>query len=86
VPEVIEHGKTGFIVENTSEMIDTIENIGKIKRRDCRQHVEKNFTLDLMVGHYERVLHSTVYNTPPKTKTFIKGVKFISDKIVDQLR
>jgi len=86
VPEVVEDGKTGFIVENTSEMTDTIENIGKIKRRDCRQHVEKNFTLDRMVSNYEAVLHSIVYNTPPKTKSFIKGVRLISEKIVDQLR
>lgn len=86
VPEVVEHGKTGFIVENTSEMIDTIENIGKIKRRDCRSHVERKFTIDNMVGHYEKVLSDLIYNTPPKTKTFIKGVKLISGKIVDQLR
>ncbi|HEY5695762.1 MAG TPA: glycosyltransferase family 4 protein [Candidatus Saccharimonadales bacterium] len=86
VPEIIEDGKTGFIVDNTSEMIDTIENIGKIKRRDCRSHVEKNFTITTMVNRYEKVLHNVIYSTPPKTKTFIEGVKLISEKIADQLR
>ena len=86
VPEIIEDGKTGFIVENTSEMIETIENISKIKRSDCRHHVERNFTIENMVNHYETVLHSIIYSAPPKTKTFIEGVKFISEKIVDQLR
>lgn len=86
VPEVIEDGKTGFIVENTSEMVETIENIGKIKRRDCRHHVEKSFTITHMVAQYETVLHNIIYSAPPKTKTFIEGVKFISEKIVDQLR
>ncbi len=86
VPEVVVDGKTGFIVENTSEMIETIENIGKIKRRDCRQHVEKNFTTHHMVSHYESAISSILSNTPPKTKTFIQGVKYISEKIVDQLR
>lgn len=86
VPEVIVDGKTGFIVENTSEMADTIENIGKIKRQDCRQHVEKHFTIANMVSGYEAVLNNIVYESTPKTKTFIKGVRMISEKIVDQLR
>jgi len=86
VPEVVVDGKTGFIVENTADMTETIENIGKIKRRDCRQHVENHFTLSHMVNQYESVLSSIVYSTPPKTKAFIKGVRLISEKIVDQLR
>jgi glycosyltransferase involved in cell wall biosynthesis len=86
VPEVVVDGKTGFIVENTADMTETIENIGKIKRRDCRQHVERNFTLSHMVNQYESVISSIVYSTPPKTKAFIKGVRLISEKIVDQLR
>jgi glycosyltransferase involved in cell wall biosynthesis len=86
VPEIIVDGKTGFIVENTSDMADTIENIGKIKRHDCRQHVEKHFTIAHMITGYETVLHSIVYDATPKTKTFIKGVRMISEKIVDQLR
>jgi glycosyltransferase involved in cell wall biosynthesis len=86
VPEVIEDGKTGFIVENTADMIDAIENIGKINRHDCRRHVEKNFTTQHMIDNYEKVLYQLAPDTRPKAKTFIKGVKRISEKIVDQLR
>ncbi len=86
VPEVIEDGKTGFIVENTADMIDAIENIGKINRHDCRRHVEKNFTTQHMIDNYEKVLYQLAPHTRPKAKTFIKGMKRISEKIVDQLR
>lgn len=86
VPELVVHGKTGFVVDSTSEMIETIENIGKIKRRDCRQHVENHFTTAHMVNQYESAVSGILYNSPPKTKTFIQGVKYISEKIVDQLR
>jgi glycosyltransferase involved in cell wall biosynthesis len=86
VPEVIEHGKTGFVVDNTAEMIEAIGNVGKINRLDCRRRVEKHFTNTLMIDNYERVLYQLAPNTTPKAKIFIKGMKRISEKIVDQLR
>lgn len=55
VPEVVKHGKTGFIVENEKEMIEAIKNIDQIKRKDCRRHVEENFTIKRMVDGYEEV-------------------------------
>ncbi|MEO5499155.1 MAG: glycosyltransferase family 4 protein, partial [Candidatus Saccharimonadales bacterium] len=44
VPEVILDKKTGFIVDNSAEMIMAINKIDTIKRRACRDHVEKKFT------------------------------------------
>jgi len=55
VPEVVEHGKTGFIVENEDGMIEAIKNIGKINRSDCRKHVKENFNIEKMVDGYEDV-------------------------------
>lgn len=51
--EVVKHGKTGLIVENEEEMIEAIKNIDKIKRSDCRKHVEEKFTFEKMVDGYE---------------------------------
>lgn len=88
VPEVIEDGKTGFIVNNTAEMAEAIDKLGKIKRQDCRQHVEQRFTLERMVAGYENVL--TQLTTPqqqlPPAQALLEGVKRISGKIADQLR
>jgi len=55
VPEVIQDGKTGFIVETKEEMIEAIKKIDTIKRKDCRIHVEQNFTLKQMVDKYEKI-------------------------------
>jgi glycosyltransferase involved in cell wall biosynthesis len=60
VPEVIVDGKTGFIVENVDELVQSIKKIGSIKRKDCRTHVEKNFTLKQMVDKYEKVYKKLV--------------------------
>jgi len=60
VPEVVEHGKTGIIIENEEGMIEAIKNIGKISRLDCRKHVEENFTVKKMVDGYEDVYDKLV--------------------------
>ncbi len=53
--EVIADGKTGYLVNNVDEAVKAIERIDKIKRADCRKHVEDNFTIDKMVEGYEKV-------------------------------
>ncbi|QQG51192.1 MAG: glycosyltransferase family 4 protein [Candidatus Saccharibacteria bacterium] len=84
VPEVVDDGKTGFIVDNTSAMIEAVGKLSKINRKDCRKHVEERFTLDHMINGYEKVLRSIV--TPPKPKTdtkkIIRSLKLLSDKLL----
>ncbi len=53
--EIIKHNKTGFVVENEKEMIDVVKNINKINRKDCREWVEKNFSVEKMVDEYEKL-------------------------------
>ena len=58
--EVIKHGKTGFIVKNISQMAKAIKKIDQIDRRECRKHVEKNFTIEKMVDGYEKVFYKVL--------------------------
>lgn len=60
VPEIIKHGKTGFIVENEKEMVEAVKNVDKIDRAECRKHVEKYFTIEKMVNGYERVYEKLI--------------------------
>ena len=59
-PEVIVDGETGFIVNNTDEMVKAVGRVGEIDRQACRSHVERNFNAPRMVDDYvaiyERVL------------------------------
>lgn len=54
-PEIIKHGKTGFVVDSIHEMVEAVGKIDSINRRDCRDHVKSQFNIDKMVDHYERV-------------------------------
>ncbi len=55
--EIILHGETGFLVEpgECAQAAALVDDLVDIPRARCRSHVEENFTLDKMVGEYERV-------------------------------
>ncbi|MGB9716017.1 MAG: glycosyltransferase family 4 protein [Thermodesulfovibrionales bacterium] len=55
IPEIIEDGKTGFVVENTDEMINSIKKIKNISRAFCRETAENKFSVKRMVDDYERL-------------------------------
>ena len=55
VPEVIEPGLTGFIVESIDEAVEAARRIHTVDRRACRQRFEERFTAPRMAGNYLRV-------------------------------
>ncbi|PIV00193.1 glycosyl transferase [Candidatus Shapirobacteria bacterium CG03_land_8_20_14_0_80_39_12] len=57
IPEVIEDQKTGFVVNTLEEAEVAIKKIDQISRKDCRERVEKHFTVEKMVDEYEKVYH-----------------------------
>lgn len=52
VPEIIEHGKHGFLVSSIDEGALAVRELGKISRRACRERVETNFTLSVVAQRY----------------------------------
>ena len=62
VKEIVQDGKTGFIVKNVGEMARAIKKIGEIKREDCRKRVEEKFTNKKMVDNYEKVFYKILRN------------------------
>jgi glycosyltransferase involved in cell wall biosynthesis len=57
VPEIIDHGVTGFIVSNQQQAIEAARNIGQIDRRRCRQVFEQRFAARVMARRYLEVFH-----------------------------
>lgn len=55
IPEVVEDGKTGFIVNDIEEMIEAVGKITKIKRDYCREYALNNYSETNMVDGYERI-------------------------------
>lgn len=55
IPEIIKHTKTGFIAEDTTEMIEYVRSIGKIKRKNCRTYALQKFNAERMILDYEEL-------------------------------
>ncbi|HYE22798.1 MAG TPA: glycosyltransferase, partial [Verrucomicrobiae bacterium] len=62
VPEIVENGKTGYIVDTAEEMCDVIPKIGFINREDCRRVVEERYTIKHMVDKYEEIYEKLIKN------------------------
>jgi glycosyltransferase involved in cell wall biosynthesis len=52
MPELIEDGVTGFLVDDLDQAIAAIGRIGEIDRAACRRMVAERFTVDRMADRY----------------------------------
>ena len=54
-PEVVEDGKTGFVVDTESAMVQAVSKLETIDRNACRTAVETRFSIAKMIDGYEAV-------------------------------
>ncbi|WP_184059500.1 glycosyltransferase family 4 protein [Sphingomonas aerophila] len=52
MPELIGHGVTGFLVNNSAEAIEAIGQLDGIDRAACRRAAEQRFSVDRMADEY----------------------------------
>ena len=52
VPEVLEEGVTGYIVESVSEAVKAIHRLEHLSRSECRRNFEQRFTAERMARDY----------------------------------
>lgn len=52
MPELIQDGKTGFLVNNVSEAVSTIKELPQINRHYCHEWAKSKFSLEKMVDDY----------------------------------
>jgi len=69
MPELIEHGKNGFLVLDKDEAVKAVARVKDIDRAYCRKIVEKTFTAEDMIEKYihtyEQVLVKPSCRTVP---------------------
>lgn len=54
-PEIIVHGKTGFLCHSVEECVEAIAPATRLNRVDCREHIAANFSVKRMADGYESV-------------------------------
>ncbi len=62
VPEIIEHGVNGYIVDSIDAMADAAHNASKISPQMCRKSAEARFDANRMIDEYENLFNTTPGN------------------------
>ncbi len=60
VPEVLEDGRTGYIVENIDEAVSSLGKIDDFDRGSCREIFEQRYSVEKMVAGYLEVYENTI--------------------------
>jgi len=56
--EVVENGKSGFLVKTLGQMKSAMRKVDELNRADVRNHAEKKFSLERMVRGHESIYES----------------------------
>ena len=68
VPEVIEDGLTGFIVEDETSAVGAVYRLGDLSRRQIRRRFKERFTARRMAQDYLAVYRSLMQTTVPRPR------------------
>lgn len=52
VPEIVQHGETGCVVDSVQAMVEAVRSVGNLDRRNCRRHVKSHFSIRRMAEGY----------------------------------
>ncbi len=66
--DIVEHGKTGFLVADVAEMADAIAAAAAIRREDCRAAARQRFSLERMTGQYLAIYQRLAAPARPATR------------------
>jgi glycosyltransferase involved in cell wall biosynthesis len=64
LPEVVEHGRTGFLVNDPIEMAEGIRLAGTLDPDECRAEARRRFPLGRMLGDYFAAYHALAAMRP----------------------
>lgn len=72
LPEIVEHGQTGFLVHTLDDMVGAIAAAGDIDRKVCRAEAARRFSLARMtrryIERYENLVRNASVQTPGNHK------------------
>lgn len=64
VPEIVTHGRTGFVVENAGEMAGAIAAVNSISAAECRREAEQRFSASRVFAQYLELYRSILKRQP----------------------
>ena len=72
VPEIVEHGLTGFIVEDEISAVAAVDSLGRLSRKEIRGRFEERFTARRMAEDYVAVYRMLIEAAEPRPRLFAR--------------
>ncbi|MGC2473517.1 MAG: glycosyltransferase family 4 protein [Candidatus Sulfotelmatobacter sp.] len=72
VPEIIDDGVSGFLVNNVDEAVEAVTNIAIIDRKNCRRSFEQRFSVKRMAQDY-LTIYKRIAKREPETIALTDG-------------
>jgi glycosyltransferase involved in cell wall biosynthesis len=76
LPEIVEHGRTGYLVTNVREMADAIAAVDEIDRDECKTVACRRFSAEKMIAAYFRTYRRIICDrstVPERSRTMSAG-------------
>jgi glycosyltransferase involved in cell wall biosynthesis len=68
VPEIVEHGTTGFVVESVQEAVEGVHRVAELSRSSCRAAFEERFSDRRMAEEYVRIYRGLIMERTVKAE------------------
>jgi glycosyltransferase involved in cell wall biosynthesis len=68
VPEIIDHGVTGYIVQDEAEAVDAIPRAAALSRRAIRERFERRFSAERMAAEYVALYRRLALRNRPRLR------------------
>jgi glycosyltransferase involved in cell wall biosynthesis len=66
VAEVLEHGRTGFVVDDLDAAVDATRRVAELSRQRCREAFEERFTAARMAREYVQLYATVLEKAQPR--------------------
>lgn len=74
MPELIDHGVTGFLVDTPAQAVEAVARIGDIDRAAVRDSIARRFSIDRMADAYLALYHKIIRREAAAPETVVKAV------------
>jgi glycosyltransferase involved in cell wall biosynthesis len=82
IPEVVDHGITGFVVNSIDEAVKAIKDIDRIDRSTVRKVFEERFSASVMTDNYLRLYEQLLNGQNTTTKSaFLPSASKLNSKL-----
>ena len=78
LPEIVEHGRSGFLVDDLQEAVLAVERSREVDRRQVRQRALGRFSVERMVDEYERV-YAALVTAARQTASDVERIPVMAD-------